>query len=116
MASNHPDEIDSQKSENSPEPVGKKCKRKDEGKPAMSKHELACIFDFLDTNYQALYGRNKAANYDQNRDDAWKDLVNAVNKVHNGIYNRTLHEVEKKIDNSKNQGWYLLIYNKSNQM
>ena len=104
------EDLNSENSQNSPQIIPFKHKKRDEGRPAMSKHEIACIFDFLDTNYQGLYGRNSSPNYVQNREDVWQDLVNAVNSVHNGIYKRTAQEINKKIDNLKTQGLYLFMY------
>ena len=40
------EDLNSENSQNSPQIRPFKCKKRDEGRPAMSKHEIACIFDF----------------------------------------------------------------------
>ena len=78
-----------------------KPKRK---KKEFSEEENAMIMKWLETKYKQLFGRGSGPTVAQDQRDAWYDLTEAVNGIHNGQNERSTEDIVKRIDNMKNQG------------
>ena len=61
-------------------------RKKRETRPDMTEGELGVIFDFLDARYDELYGRGSGSDYSTDKDDVWKELVDAVNHKNGGQF------------------------------
>ena len=73
-------------------------------KKEFSDEENAMIMKWLETKYKQLFGRGSGPTVAQDRRDAWFDLTEAVNAIHNGQNERSTEDIVKRIDNMKNQG------------
>ena len=77
----------------------KKNKKIGERKPEISPQENALIFNWLEFRCKELFGCGNSSSVVVHRKEAWDLLTDEVDKVHNGRFQRTKVEVEKRINN-----------------
>ena len=82
-----------------------KKKRKDGGRKAdMTSEENALILNWLEFRYKDLYGRGQSSSATDDKKEAWEEFTDALNDLHDGKFQRTRAELEKRMNNMKKIG------------
>ena len=73
-------------------------------KPDMTAEENALIINWLEFRYDNIYGRGHSATVRDDKKAAWDAMIDEIDAVHDGKFERNKVEIEKRINNIKKLG------------
>ena len=79
--------------------------RKDGPRKAdMTSKENALILNWMEFRYKDLYGRANSSSVADDKKQSWEEFTDALNALHDGKFEISKVELEKRINNMKKMG------------